>query len=1097
MKKSISFIWALTLLSGPVSASAFTAVKDTLPSIPGEHNYIYVRTPLEENEEKNYDEITFYDGLGRELDFAQSYGANRTAIFIADHHLIEYDSLGRKEKQWITAPTSFSYMAPEDLKNGILWDYHDAGKRSYLQTNYESSPLNRITEQYGVGDAWGNHPARMEYLTNIPADSLRCSLYLIDNNDALIRRGDYRSGELQVTKATDEDGRPTYTFVDKQGRTLLTRIGRGNQQADTYFVFDRFGRIRYVLPPMINDEISAGNLDLYAYQYLYDSFGRCISKKLPSCAAIRYVYDKADRVILSQNGNQSQKKEWTFTFYDNQGRLSLTGLCSFNDPPSLDNSIVRAYRTTAEKDGVLHSGYEVEHFPYTLSSLLQVNYYDDYNFTTDTQLAFGLEKIGKVQYDSLYINHEASLISAQGRLTGTKIKVLDKEQYLTSALYYDYKGRIIQGRCQNHLGGYDTDFYSYTYTGKLFARLHTYQIGNGKRHMEEYTYEYLADGELRDVYHRVDNAYRANHLLYYTYDNARRVFLKDVGGLGAYTIYTYDVRDQVTKTMCRFFLSEEISYNASQGVPCYNGNISSIAWRSEEDDTDGISKGYRFAYDSMNRMTDARYGEGENLTGNLNRYDEQVTSFDKNGNILGLRRCGAIGPENFGVIDSLYLSYQGNHLLNVTDYAKNDVYGSSTNFRDGIRSSAEYAYDLNGNLIQDLNKGIARIRYNCLNLPSAIEFTDGRTISYLYSADGTKLEVIHAMGDSITTTDYCGKAIYENGKLDKILLDGEGFVSFADDVSYSYHFFLKDYLGNVRVVYNEDREAEEVNHYYPFGGILASSTGSVQPYKYNGKELDRKGGLDWYDYGARMYDPVLGRWHVVDPSSEKYYGVSPYNYCANNPVKYIDPDGKDWYKVQNEEGIWKYSYSADIHSQKDLNKVVRNGMYLGVTHTENNIYYSLFGSKKVADSFEGAVYQKIDNAILTSAIAEKNVNNSFGGEDTGNPTTDFSIEGINSKESRYLGLDTHRNEYNIEYEGSSSGLYNVLGGKGAMKGYMENWVGDRDMPKDIGGWQNGQKAFHIRFMNKKEVDILHLKYSKSAANTLVDKYNRLFFNREK
>lgn len=66
-----------------------------------------------------------------------------------------------------------------------------------------------------------------------------------------------------------------------------------------------------------------------------------------------------------------------------------------------------------------------------------------------------------------------------------------------------------------------------------------------------------------------------------------------------------------------------------------------------------------------------------------------------------------------------------------------------------------------------------------------------------------------------------------------------------------------------------------------------------------------------------------------------------------------------------------------------------------------------------------------------------------------------------------------------------------------MKGYMENWVGDRDMPKDIGGWQNGQKAYHIRFMNKKGVDILHLKYSKSVANTLVDKYNRLFFNREK
>ena len=113
-------------------------------------------------------------------------------------------------------------MSPEDLKGGVLWDYHDAGKRSYLQTNYESSPLNRITEQYGVGDAWGDHPARMEYLTNIPADSLRCSFYFIDDNDSLIRRGDYRSGELQVTKATDEDGKPTYTFVDKRTPILYS-----------------------------------------------------------------------------------------------------------------------------------------------------------------------------------------------------------------------------------------------------------------------------------------------------------------------------------------------------------------------------------------------------------------------------------------------------------------------------------------------------------------------------------------------------------------------------------------------------------------------------------------------------------------------------------------------------------------------------------------------------------------------------------------------------------------------------------------------------------------------------------------------------------
>ena len=88
----------------------------------------------------------------------------------------------------------------------------------------------------------------------------------------------------------------------------------------------------------------------------------------------------------------------------------------------------------------------------------------------------------------------------------------------------------------------------------------------------------------------------------------------------------------------------------------------------------------------------------------------------------------------------------------------------------------------------------------------------------------------------------------------------------------------------------QNGSVEEVNHYYPFGGTFAS-TSSVQPYKYNGKELDRKGGLDWYDYGARHYDAALGRWHVVDPMAEEYYGISPHVYVANNPLKYIDLNG--------------------------------------------------------------------------------------------------------------------------------------------------------------------------------------------------------------
>ena len=186
-----------------------------------------------------------------------------------------------------------------------------------------------------------------------------------------------------------------------------------------------------------------------------------------------------------------------------------------------------------------------------------------------------------------------------------------------------------------------------------------------------------------------------------------------------------------------------------------------------------------------------------------------------------------------------------------------------------------------------MNKKIADIQYNYLNLPDRIEFEDGSSISYLYDAAGTKLRVVHSIAGNTTTTDYCGNVIYENGT-PKTLLTDAGFVSLND---HKYHYYLQDHQGNNRVVASQDGVVEEVNHYYPFGGIFAS-TSSVQPYKYNGKELNRKGGLDWYDYGARMYDAALGRWHVVDPMVDKYYEVTPYGYCLNNPLNRIDPDGR-------------------------------------------------------------------------------------------------------------------------------------------------------------------------------------------------------------
>ena len=197
-----------------------------------------------------------------------------------------------------------------------------------------------------------------------------------------------------------------------------------------------------------------------------------------------------------------------------------------------------------------------------------------------------------------------------------------------------------------------------------------------------------------------------------------------------------------------------------------------------------------------------------------------------------------------------------------------------------------YTYDNNGNLTKDSNKGIASITYNSLNLPSVVTFSNGSTVTYTYSADGRKLRTVHVAGGTTTTTDYAGNVVYENGTQKRMLTE-TGYVVLTDS---KHYFYIKDHLGNIRVVADEDGSAKEQNEYYPFGLNYTATT--YQPYKYNGKELDTKAGLNWYDYGARHYDAALGRFLTVDPLAEKMGAWSPYGYCLNNPMKYVDKDGE-------------------------------------------------------------------------------------------------------------------------------------------------------------------------------------------------------------
>jgi hypothetical protein len=473
---------------------------------------------------------------------------------------------------------------------------------------------------------------------------------------------------------------------------------------------------------------------------------------------------------------------------------------------------------------------------------------------------------------------------SKGSLTGSAVTVSGSSTKIYKGYYYDVKGRVTKVVQNNLLGGYDVTNTVYTFTGQPATVTHSHTASGKSTRTEVYTYSYDHADRVSKVEHTLGGTKIT--LADYTYDSFGRLSTKSLHGSAANKLtYAYNLRSWLTGiTSTRF--TQNLYYNTGVGTARYNGNISSMTWKSGNEST---VRGYKFTYDGLDRMLNATYGETAGISTNANRFSENVTGYDKNGNIKGLQRYGQLSSAAYGMIDNLTLTLNGNQLNRVDDAVAASTYNGGFEFKNGANAADEYSYDANGNLTKDLNKGISGITYNFLNLPNAVTFSDGSTITYTYGADGTKLRTVHKIGSTTTTTDYCGNVIYENG-VQKLLLTEEGYITLSDS---KYHYYLKDHQGNNRVVISQSGTVEETSHYYPFGGVFASA-GNVQPYKYNGKELDTKKGLNWYDYGARHYDAVLGRFITVDALYDKHFKVSPYVYCGNEPVGRIDPDGNDW-----------------------------------------------------------------------------------------------------------------------------------------------------------------------------------------------------------
>ena len=695
-------------------------------------------------------------------------------------------------------------------------------------------------------------------------------------------------------------------------------------------------------------------------------------RKLPGCDAVRYVYDKADRLIFVQDGNLKGQGRWRFTIPDALGRTVLSGLCS--EPLPVDGSAVEAEFTGSGS----YKGYAVKVGgtvrALSGSRLLTVNYYDNYDF-------LGKNGFPAYAYDSsMESSGYGTKSDARGMLTGSVTGLAgDGAGQLYSVVYYDRRSRPVQRQGSNSLGGKETEYTAYNFTGQPTRLRHVHTAQGKAVRTEVRTYSYDHAGRLLTVKHKLD-ALGEVTLVNNVYDDLGRLQSKSLHGSAVNKqTYVYNIRNWLTGVSGSKF-TQNLYYNTGNGVVKYNGSISSMTWKSGNEST---VRGYKFTYDGLDRMLNATYGETASISTNANRFSENVTGYDKNGNIKSLQRYGQTGASAYGLLDNLTYTLTGNQLSCVEDAVSTAAYGTNTAFVNGASAAGEYAYDVNGNLTKDLNKGIADIQYNVLNLPSTVSFSDGSTITYTYGADGTKLRTVHKIGSTTTTTDYCGNVIYENGT-QKLLLTEEGYINLTG--TQQYHYYLKDHQGNNRVVINQSGTVEETNHYYPFGGVFGTA-GNTQPYKYNGKELDTKKGLNWYDYGARHYDAALGRFTTNDPLAEKYYSMSPYTYCADNPVKFIDPNGmeyapgdlfktkraaaKDWGMYYNGASIIrKREMGSSIYEVKQKGKL-KGYSYSAANEGEHSVSISLPPN---GERFVGSIHSHGD------ADAE-HINNKFSKAD--------------------------------------------------------------------------------------------------------------------
>lgn len=650
----------------------------------------------------------------------------------------------------------------------------------------------------------------------------------VNTSGTLVASGFFPAGSLNVQEVTDEDGVKTSIFTDKFGNVVLERNYPSSGQTADTY-YVRDGK--YLLRRVITPEGSA---------------------------------------LLSTTGSWSAASslvaDWSYNYeYDGRRRLvekKIPGVAA--EYLVLDNmDRIVARQTAADRAAVLWRTYTFDAAGRPSEERLQaVSLSRTAMQASWASYAASGKLVSRTQYDSYPTSpmNVFSPISGVAEVTDMNFSPKGKPTfemvadmasldtnsptYKTKYFFYDRRGRLAQ-TYESSGGNTVRTTLGYDHRDNITT---TVETAGGVTVREYYSY----DNRSRLVHTSVsvDGVFIGS--VARSYDDLGRPVSKTFGN-GVTESYTYNFQGWQTAASAartgNTLFSETLHYysGVTSGTPLYSGRI---AGRSGSQNGTAFSDFY--SYDGTGRMTGSAVSTPTNT--------ETAITYDRSGNVLTLKR-----------------------------YAGSTLSDNFTWAYTGFRRNG-YSYDAGGNVTSDGNGSFTATYYR-LGLPKTLT-ASGATTTYSFTADGTKESALQSDGSGYV---YLGSMRFSknaSGTLafDSAPWDGGRIVAGSTAGAYDLQYFTTDHLGSVRVVTGGSGNVVFSSGYMPYGTGTNTAGSAMNEFRFSGKEVQPQAGL--LDFGARLYDPRSASWLSLDPMAEKYYSVSPYAYCANDPLDLVDPEGE-------------------------------------------------------------------------------------------------------------------------------------------------------------------------------------------------------------